>query len=601
MAFLIRTIDFTAAGRELIRDRMADKASLTIGRAAENDIHLPDLAVEQRHVQIDLLRDGMIAVAALGTLGFGLDGRVVTEGTIDPRTGGEIALGAARLAVAREADGNISITIRQVVADEGKGDALRGFALASVLPSKRAMSWLFAGVILLLLLAIPVGSHLLRSPVKNDPTGKTPGQVMLDAAWDPGALSLKHHSLKDNCESCHVAAFESVQDETCVSCHEETGDHAAMPRQAKGMPPLSSGDALQWQIAQGFGKEGPLGCVSCHSEHEGPVRQKPASEAFCADCHDALDTRLKDTALANAHDFGKEHPQFRPVYFASFGAAKPVRASLDSKPVERSGLVFPHDVHMDARGGAARMAVSLSQYRGPLECKDCHTLTADKFGFKEVKMEDACEGCHSLVSGRTAAGFSKLRHGNVKDLAEDLARISTGPRRAVGPARQRPGQIGSASGSSYRADFGRPVRAYIGFSNALSAGGICTECHLPTRGRTGQADLMPVNLPDRFLTNSFFNHEAHKKEECTDCHAADTSKVATDLLLPDLKSCRDCHLGATAVKTKKIVPSECAMCHAYHLPAGQWQPKGRAPHYKPPPPPAPDKTTLAAIARAAKK
>jgi hypothetical protein len=593
MTFLIRTIDFTAAGREIIRDRVVDQTSLTIGRAAENDIHLPDLAVEQRHVRIDLAPDGNLAVTALGTLGFGLDGRVVSVGAIDPLTGGEIALGAARLAVAREGEA-ILVTIRQVAADEGAGDALRGFALASVLPNKRAMSWVLAATILVLLLMVPVASHLLRTPVKNDPKGETPGQVMLDAAWTTGALSLKHHSLEDNCESCHVNAFESVTDTTCLSCHADTGDHAAMPRLAKGSPPLSPGDAIQWRIGTALGKEGPLGCVSCHSEHEGPVRTAAGGEAFCSDCHDKLDTRLTDTKLANAHDFGKAHPQFRPAYFASFGAAQPVRAAPGAKPVERSGLKFPHDVHMDARGGAARMAVSLSQYGQPLECKDCHSLQADKIGFKEVKMEDSCEGCHSLVSGRTAGGgFSKLRHGDVKDLAEDLARLSSGPRAPVAPRRVRPGQ-----GGTYRANFGRPVRAYIGLSNALSAGGVCTECHLPTRGPTGQADLMPVNLPDRFLTSGFFSHEAHKKEECTDCHAADTSKAASDLLIPDLKSCRDCHFGATAVKTKTIVPSDCAMCHAYHLPAGQWQPKGPAPHYKPPPPPV--KTTVAAIAAKSK-
>jgi cytochrome c553 len=600
VAFLIRTIDFTAAGRELIRDRVVEKDALTVGRATECDIHLPDLAVEQRHVGITRRSDGSLAVAALGTLGFGLDGRVVTEASIDPRTGAEIALGAARLVVARESDGTISITIRQIEADDGKTDALRGFALASVLPSKRAMSWVFSAAILLLLLAVPVTSHLLRTPVKNDPKGETPGQVLFDRAWSSGEMSLKHHTLENNCESCHVNAFESVQDETCVSCHEETGDHAKMPRLAKGMPELSLGDALQWRIATGLGKEGPLGCVSCHSEHEGPVRQKPASEAFCADCHDNLDSRLTDTKLADAHNFGKAHPQFRPVFYASFGAAKPVRASLDTKPVEKSGLKFPHDVHMDARGGAARMAVSLPQYGKPLACKDCHSLTPDKIGFKEVKMEDSCEGCHSLVSGRTAiGGFTKLRHGDLKDLAEDLARISTGARPVIAPRRNRPGQIGSGGGG-YAANFGRPVRAYIGLSNALSAGGICTECHLPTRGPTGQADFMPVNLPDRFLTSGYFNHEAHRREECTDCHAADTSKVATDLLIPDLKSCRDCHLGATAVKTKTIVPSDCAMCHAYHLPAGQWSPKGEAPHYKPIPTAGPAKK-VAAIARAARK
>jgi hypothetical protein len=599
VAFLIRTIDFTAAGREIIRERVVEEPGLTVGRAAENAVHLPDLAVEQHHLRIDTLADDTLAVTALGTLGFGLDGRVVTEGVIDPRTGGEIALGAARLAVAREADGRIIVTIRQVTADEGKTDALRGFSLASKLPSKRAMSWAFAAAIMLLLLAVPVASHLLRTPAKPDPTGKTPGTVLLDSAWTSGELSVKHHSLEDNCESCHVAAFESVADETCVSCHKDTGDHAPMPRLAEGMPALSPGDALQWRIAEGFGKEGPLGCVSCHSEHEGPVRTQAGTEAFCGDCHDKLDTRLTDTDLANAHDFGKAHPQFRPVYFASFGAAKPVRAAAGSRPVERSGLVFPHDVHMDTRGGAARMAVSLSQYGAPLECKDCHTLTADRIGFTEVKMEEDCEGCHSLVSGRTTGGgFSKLRHGDVKDLAEDLARISAGPRRlSVGPARQRPGQIGSGA-APYRADFGRPVRAYIGLSNALSAGGVCTECHLPTTGPTGQADLIPVNLPDRFLSSGYFNHEAHKREKCTDCHAGDTSKAATDLLIPDLKSCRDCHLGAAAVKTKKIVPSDCAMCHAYHLPAGQWTQKGPAPHYKPPPP---VKTALAAkLAQATK-
>jgi hypothetical protein len=585
MAFLIRTIDYTATGREIIRDRTVEQASLTVGRAAECDIHLPDLAVEQRHAEILRQADGSLVVRALGTLGFGLDGRVVEQGIIDPRTGGEIALGAARLAIAPEGADDIIITIRQVVADEGKTDALRGFALASVLPSKRAMSWAFAVSIAVLLLLVPVLSHLTRAPVKPDPTGKTAGVVLMDDMWSTGSLSLKHQTLEDNCEGCHVAAFESVQDETCVSCHKGTGDHAAMPRLAKGMPPLSSGDALQWQIAQGFGKEGPLGCVSCHSEHEGPVRAQAGSEAFCGDCHEKLDTRLTDTQLANAHDFGKAHPQLRPIYYASFGAAKPVRAAPGAKPVERSGLVFPHDLHMDARGGAARMAVSLRQYGKPLECKDCHTLTPDRMSFTEVKMEDDCEACHSLVSGRGMSGFTSLRHGDVKDLAEDLSRISTGPRAPVGPTRQRPGQIGSAS--PYRADFGRPVRAYIGLSNALSAGGVCTECHLPTRSASGQADLIPVNLPDRFLTSSFFNHDAHKKEKCTDCHAADTSKAASDLLIPDLKSCRECHLGATAVKTAKIVPSDCAMCHAYHVPAGQWTglkaPRSPAPHYKPPP------------------
>jgi len=36
--FLIRTVDFTAAGREIVRDRMVEQASLTVGRAAGCDM-----------------------------------------------------------------------------------------------------------------------------------------------------------------------------------------------------------------------------------------------------------------------------------------------------------------------------------------------------------------------------------------------------------------------------------------------------------------------------------------------------------------------------------------------------------------------------------
>ena len=45
MTFLIRTIDITASGREIRRERLSEAPTITVGRATENDIHLPDLAV----------------------------------------------------------------------------------------------------------------------------------------------------------------------------------------------------------------------------------------------------------------------------------------------------------------------------------------------------------------------------------------------------------------------------------------------------------------------------------------------------------------------------------------------------------------------------
>ena len=588
MAFLIRTIDFTAAGREIVRDRTLDARELTIGRAAENDIHLPDLAVEQRHVKLSDAAGGMLLAEAIGGLGFGINGRVEQSAEIDPNVGAELSLGSSRLAISREGSGPVQITVKQVEKDEGAADALVGFELASALPSKRAMAWTFAGLILILLLSVPVFTHLTRDPVENDPENPAEGQVVLDSAWSSGELSLAHHDLENNCEACHVTPFVSVQDETCLTCHEELGEHAKMPRLAAGMAPLSTGDAIQWSIAETLGKEGPLGCVSCHSEHEGPVKLEASDQAFCSDCHVDLDTRLTDVGFGNASDFGKKHPQFRPQFFTAHFADKPQRISFASKPVEMSGLIFPHDVHVDENSGVARMAMSLSQYGAPLECSDCHSEWSDEalivkvsqdggkpsdYGdFAPVVMEEACEACHSLVFDRAGPNFRNLRHGDVDDLMADLATMSRGPRQAVGPVRDRPGQFGR--GGRYNANFGRPMSGYIAVNRALEKNGVCGECHIPTM-TDGRRNLTPVNLPHRFLMKGAFNHAAHDDDvaECTDCHATGTSDKATDLLIPDLESCRDCHLGETATKTEEIVPSSCAMCHGYHTPSAPWKPE----------------------------
>ncbi|KKK93760.1 hypothetical protein LCGC14_2689660, partial [marine sediment metagenome] len=96
-----------------------------------------------------------------------------------------------------------------------------------------------------------------------------PDQFLADTMWSSGPLSSAHHALQNDCQACHVDAFVTVTDKTCLTCHEEDAhDHAAKPRllTARGAP-------------EGFGKIGaafssafnkpPGRCVECHSEHEG--------------------------------------------------------------------------------------------------------------------------------------------------------------------------------------------------------------------------------------------------------------------------------------------------------------------------------------------
>lgn len=560
MTFLIRTIDFTATGREIIRERPHDGDTLTIGRASENTIHLPDLAVEQHHARIEPASGGQLRAVAEGRLGFAVDGRTTTEATFDPHAGVELGFGSYRLVFSQESEGPVTITQRQVEESVGDSDALSGFALSSVLPSKRLMSWIGLAAILLAFLAVPIFSHLTRERVAPDYKGE--GQVAMDASWSTGALSLAHHGLEDNCEACHVEPFVAVRDQTCLTCHEDIADHADMPRQLTGRGPLSTGDSLQWTVATSLGKEGPGACTTCHTEHEGPTRMAAPAQAFCAECHDGMDARLTDTALGNAADFGKDHPQFQPRIFTEPGQLEPKRVSLSSKPREYHGLRFPHDLHLDPRGGAARMAASLGArngYGSELVCADCHTATQDKAGFLPVNMEEDCEACHSLVYDKVGSTFRTLRHGSVEQMLADLRAMDRSPRAPVVSGRRRPGEY--AQGGRYYQNFGRPSGSLVAINRAMARDGVCGECHIPsTRG--GQPSVMPVNIPEYYLVHSAFDHEAHASEDCETCHAADTSNTSRDLLMPGIAICRDCHLGEDAAEAE--VPSSCAMCHSYH-------------------------------------
>ncbi len=559
MSFLIRTIDHTATGREIVREREVEGDRLAIGRATTNDVVVADLSVEQHHVVVTPTKRGLLSLEAAGNRDFIFDGHRHKAVTADPARGGALTLGLYTLTFAREADGRTLVTMTQEEREFGNRDAVRGFDLASAMPGKRTAAWIGVLLILGAFLAVPIWSNLARAD--KQPGADGPDQVAWDSSWSTGKLSLAHHSLENNCEACHVEPFVSVRDETCVACHKDIGDHAKPNRLAGARGPVGTGEALLWQVAETFGKEGPEACTTCHTEHEGAGRMEPAAQQFCSNCHDAMDTRLTDTALGNAHDFGTAHPELQAVVFAELGSDETRRVTLDGKAREASGLRFPHAMHLSETNGVARMAGNLPGYGEALVCSDCHSPTADRNGFLPVEMESACEDCHSLVYDKVGSTFRTLRHGDVAQMRADLIAMDRAPRAPVTRGLRRPGEF--KRGGRYFQDFGRPARNYLGIAQALSEDGVCGECHIPTTAG-GEPSVMPVFQRDHYFLNARFDHEAHKQEDCTSCHAADTSSKATDLLMPTLATCRECHMGAEAVKAE--VPSTCAMCHSYHPP-----------------------------------
>lgn len=559
MDFRLRTIDFTAAGREIVREREVSAEQLVIGRDPASAIHLTDLAVEQRHVIVTPSASGSLQLEAAGTLGFSVDGRKTTKAVIEPAKGAIVRVGSYELQFATE-DGQVAINIRQSEEIEGAKDKVRGFSLAGALPGKRVLAWGGLVAILVAFLAVPVWSHFHREPVER-PDYDGQGVVKMDASWSTGSLSSVHHGLEDKCEACHTEPFVAVRDETCIACHTEISDHAADERMALGMIQPTGTDALLWRVAHAFGKPGPGACTDCHTEHEGAGQMQPTAEKFCADCHDTLDARLTDTALGNASDFGKAHPEFKALVLPDRTAAEPVRMSLASNPVDWNGLRFPHDVHLSRTNGVAQMQrrINGAGQGEPMECADCHTPTVDGVRFQPVNMEENCEACHSLVYDKVGNTFRSLRHGNIEAMQADLLAADRSPRRPVSTGRRRPGQF--AEGGIYYGNFAR-VSPSVLRRTALDEGGLCGECHYPGSSSDGSLAVMPVTQRSRYMLHGWFDHADHTQEECSTCHAAETSGSAGDLLLPRMETCRDCHEGETAVSAE--VPSGCAMCHSYH-------------------------------------
>ncbi|WP_176597983.1 cytochrome c3 family protein [Sphingobium sp. 15-1] len=591
MSFLVRQISLTADGREIVRAATLPKPQLSLGRSAENDIHLPDLALEPDHARIEQVDERTIRVRATGTLGFDLEGRTVLRAEIDPAKGAELRFGGHRITVSRpsdgEADGTTILSIRRVdavsEASEEKEET-KVFSLRSLLPGKRLTAWGMALAILIGFLALPIWSYANR-PTNDSRNIYT---VMGDKSWSSGPLSQAHHALEGRCETCHQKAFVSVRDNACQTCHKDVHDHAPATRIAMARAEPGLGGQLLAGVASAFGKPPEGACVDCHREHEGAGPMQPAPQAFCTDCHGTLKDRLKDTKLGNAGDFGTSHPQFSALVQTVPGQhPRFTRASLDGKPMDDSGLKFPHDIHLSATGGVAKMARTMKAQTGfgnALACKDCHKPTADGVRFLPVDMERDCQMCHSLAFETIGGTVRTLRHGQPDQVIADLRAYyrSTGPAQPIalgGMTRRRPGDY--AQGQIYHAYFGavaaRPSRADDAIRTVFSKGGACYDCHTVTPpGANGNANwqVLPVHQPMRYMMNGWFDHAAHRTEKCESCHAAPKSHDAKQLLLPGLDSCRTCHGGE---KSKANVPSGCAMCHSYHSGEGApWAPANRS-------------------------
>jgi hypothetical protein len=604
MSFTLLQVTQRAAGGEIVRTKRFDADEITIGRGADCELQLPDLAVSLRHARMARTGPGKVRVEALAGQSFESGGRFVSQANLNVADRPQLVFGNHILtlepgATADEVVVNVA-RAEAATAPSTLDEEVRTFSPQAVGLSKRAMAWTFGLLIVAVCLIWPITAFY----------GQLNPRIHADSQWESGHLSRVHAFLEKDCQACHKQAFVAVRDEACLTCHRAgqpaavklatiarvrskgstdtphfVWNHADHDRLLAATPlPKDFGGKVKAVVQRTFNHD-ETRCASCHREHLDAKGQRPAAGAppstvtagkasvpdkptlvltqDCAACHGQLKARLSDTALIDTPDWNR-HPDFRPLITVSLGGAQPTlaRVALSQNPSEPTGLKFPHRLHLLTTRGVARMGQELGAgrgYGGALDCGSCHRPDATGKGFQPVEMNRDCGACHSLAYARNGGELKLLPHGHPDQVAATLKAFyaGMGPIRMVAPnpsawSRRLPGQAAEAGAQTRAWTTGAsPAAAVSAIRAVFSPGGACYDCHTvrPPAGADPTAwTIAPVRLNNRYLPRGGFDHgvrqhrqTADGRQICGDCHRAETSDRSEDLLLPKIAQCAACH------------------------------------------------------------
>jgi hypothetical protein len=608
LSFTLRQISRQAGGGEIVRTRAFEAAAIVLGRGADCDIQIPDLALALRHLTLTSLGGGRVRLEALGPP-VEVDGSKLARAEFAADQSPVLTLGEFRLAIGRgEGTGETALTLTKADGDhDDHEDEAKVFALRASVFGKRRTAWVAGLAVLVLCLVLPVAGFMLHANARIHP----------DHQWSAGPLSKSHAFLENDCAACHQAAFVAVGDAACLSCHQagraaeaqaaaflrvkQAGspfeprlvmDHAAHDRLMFAAPlPDDWAGKAQALLRRTFHRPSDT-CASCHLEHLSATGVKPTVNAppapkpilavvnDCAACHAKLQEHVRGTPLRDTPDWTR-HPDFRPLVTLAAGNPPTLqRIAMADHPREDSGLKFPHRMHLSATGYVARMSQELGAargYGGTLDCASCHHGDGDGRGFKPVQMERDCGACHSLGFAKVGGVVKSLPHGHPDQVVAALTAYFGGRTAAMpsGDGRRLPGIAAEAERARELNAAGTGGAAGV-VRAVFAKGGICAECHTvlaPSAPGSLAYGIAPVSLSGRFLPRSTFDHAvpAHRQDAlgmqtCTSCHAADRSDDAHDLMLPRIADCDACHGKDKTPAVPAAAAADCGECHSYHAP-----------------------------------
>ena len=545
--------------------RVVSGETLSIGRAASSKVYVPDPSIRLEHASIHRAEDGFLYLHAAGPVL--VNQQLQTDCRLE--LGQTIAMGPYSFHLDLLEDGpQTSVANLTLIYSVDEATTAPGQDVVKQLQTsnragffqRRWMAWLLAFFVALFCAALPIWKAYQPSAAAAEPRLSAQVAVVggLDTFWNPGRISSAHQNFGNACSQCHQKPFQRVADTACQACHISVGSHIADPHLEK-----STFDGQR--------------CASCHKDHQGSDGMKTVDALGCVSCHADVKRYAVTTHLPDIADFADSHPAFRL-------SIKRADAKNKEGQVERfaqvpslknkTGLKFPHDIHMAKTGIKSPQGPSASQGRVVLECGSCHSLDAAGVRYAPVNMEQHCQGCHQLGVDPQSPQ-RQVPHAKpavvalaVRDIYASLA-IDRFPSAlvTVDSLLQRPAGQAPASMSS---DAGRWVENQTRtalVSMLEKPKGVCLTCHEVKpqpreQGGPAQWDIAPIVFTQHWLPKSEFSHAQHKNADCADCHAATKSQDSSDILIPDIETCKSCHTGLHPDKNKVV--STCDSCHGFH-------------------------------------
>jgi predicted CXXCH cytochrome family protein len=340
--------------------------ALRVGREAGSEIHLPDARVGLQEGVI-FLRDGLVFTRSISPRADASSRHSVMSERITRERA--IRIGPYRLEWLPAPDG-YDAALRLVKFDDvpvvrpdesALTNQARRLTLASFMGSRRWLAWTALVLTFVLTFVLPVITPLAGKPPDARAAPNTLARLHA-IAWNTGPLTRAHETLAHRCATCHGQVLSPVQDQACLACHQSIHGHVGAP----GVQLLT----VQNQR-----------CADCHREHKGTRALQRDDDRTCVDCHRDLTSLAPRTALRDATDFARSHPEFRAVSQAS--------AALPQTPHKE----FSHAVHMATGGVKSRVGE-----RVVLGCNDCHRPDPRGRGFATVHFASDCSNCHSAQS-----------------------------------------------------------------------------------------------------------------------------------------------------------------------------------------------------------